>query len=110
MEKSKTRTIQSLLLTLALMVAALGVSPAAVAAEKKMVKDPSTGEMVEAPRYGGTFTYGYSGPTEAHVDAWWGHLFPLMLGPGVLERPTIANWAIDRNEWAINGADTPTQF
>ena len=47
--------MQSLLLTLTLMLAALGVSPAAMAVE--MVKDPTTGEMVEAPQYGGTLTY-----------------------------------------------------
>ena len=29
----------------------------AAAAEKEMVLDPRTGEMVEAPRYGGTLTY-----------------------------------------------------
>ena len=29
----------------------------AAAAEKEMVLDPTTGEMVEAPRYGGTLTY-----------------------------------------------------
>ena len=51
--------MQSILLTLTLMVAALGVGSAAVAAE--MVKDPSTGEMVEAPRYGGTLTYATAG-------------------------------------------------
>ena len=51
MEKSKTRTIQSLLLTLILMVAALGVGPAA--AEKKMVKDPSTGEWWPRPSMAG---------------------------------------------------------
>ena len=28
----------------------------AAAVEKEMVLDPSTGEMVEAPRYGGTIT------------------------------------------------------
>ena len=51
MGKNKTRTIQSLLLTFILMVAALGVSSAAMAAE--MVKDPTTGEMVEALNMGG---------------------------------------------------------
>ena len=48
--------LQAMLLTLTLMVAALGVS-SAVAAEKKMVKDPATGEMVTEPEYGGTLTY-----------------------------------------------------
>ncbi len=45
--------IQAVVLTLTLMVAALGVFPAVVAAQK-MVKDPSTGKMVTAPEYGGT--------------------------------------------------------
>ena len=110
MEKSKTRKMQSLLLTFILMVAALWVSPAAVAADKKMVTDPSTGKMVTAPEYGGTLTTGYSGAEGAHSDNWWGHLFGLLYVPGVLEKPTIANWAINRNEWAINSANTPTQF
>ncbi len=102
MEKSKTRKMQSLLLTFILMVAALWVSPAAVAADKKMVTDPSTGKMVTAPEYGRTLTTGYSGAEGAHSDNWWGHLFGLLYVPGVLEKPTIANWAINRNEWAIN--------
>ena len=45
--------LQSLLLTLTLMVAAFGVFPTMVVAQK-MVKDPSTGKMVSAPKYGGT--------------------------------------------------------
>ena len=45
--------MQSLLLTFTLMVAALGVFPSVVVAQK-MVKDPSTGKMVSAPKYGGT--------------------------------------------------------
>ena len=53
-QKSKA-TFSAILLTLTLMVAALGVSPA-IAAEKKMVKDPTTGKMVTAPEYGGTLT------------------------------------------------------
>ena len=55
-QKSKS-TFSAILLTLTLMVAAFWVSPAAVAAEKKMVTDPSTGKMVTAPEYGGTITY-----------------------------------------------------
>ena len=49
--------MQSLLLTLTLVVTAFWVSQAAMAAEKKMVTDPTTGEMVTAPEYGGTLTY-----------------------------------------------------
>ena len=54
-QKSKS-TFSATLLTLTLMVAALGVSSAAVAAEKKMVKDPTTGKMVSAPEWCGTLT------------------------------------------------------
>ena len=78
----------------------------AAAAEKEMVLDPSTGKMVEAPRYGGTFTYAVNFPEPGHIDLWWGHLFGTYV-PGVLEKPSIANWAIDRNEWRMNTANTP---
>ena len=37
--------------------AATEEAPAA-AADKEMVTDPATGEMVSAPEYGGTITYG----------------------------------------------------
>ena len=43
----------------------------AAAAEKEMVLDPSTGKMVEAPRYGGTFTYAVNFPEPGHIDLWW---------------------------------------
>ena len=56
MQKSKTRTIQALLLAFILATFALWMGPA-VAAEKKMVKDPSTGKMVTAPEYGGTISF-----------------------------------------------------
>ena len=49
-------TFSATLLALILMVTALGVG-LAIAAEKKMVKDPSTGKMVTAPEYGGTLTF-----------------------------------------------------
>ena len=48
--------LQSLLLTLTLMVTAFWVSPAAA---QKYVTDPSTGKVVTAPEYGGTLTYPY---------------------------------------------------
>ena len=70
-QKSKS-TLSAILLSLTMMVAALGVS-SAVAAEKKMVKDPTTGKMVTAPEYGGTFTgvYGYTG-WPGRTDSWFG--------------------------------------
>lgn len=60
-----------------------------------LIKDPSTGEMVEKPRYGGTIT----GIFYANVTAWdtyrndpanqW-------ILDYYLEKPLIANWAVDR--------------
>ena len=105
-QKSKS-TFSAILLTLTLMVAALGVG-LAIAAEKKYVTDPTTGKVVSAPEYGGTLTTGYASAVAAHSDSWWGHNFGLAEKNGVLEKPAIANWAIDRNEWAINSANTPT--
>ncbi len=46
--------LQSLLLTLTLMVAAFGVSPVAA---RKYVTDPFTGKVVTTPEYSGTITY-----------------------------------------------------
>ena len=71
----------------------------AAAAEKEMVRDPATGKIVTAPEYGGTITYGRSGKTGAHSDAWfiggWAtHYISL-----VNEKLGIGNWAIDRNEF-----------
>ena len=40
----------------------------AAAAEKEMVLDPRTGEMVEAPRYGGTLTYATVMPETGTAD------------------------------------------
>ena len=91
-QKSKS-TFSTILLTLTLMVAALGVSSAAVAAEKKMVKDPTTDEMVSASEYGGTLT--------VQLQAWAGAVDPYFgypnTGPtdGVGEKLGIMNWAVD---------------
>ena len=56
------RTCLAVLAGLALAATGAWASPAAeeapaAAMEKEMVLDSTTGEMVEAPRYGGTLTY-----------------------------------------------------
>ena len=79
----------------------------AAAAEKEMVRDPSTGKMVEAPRYGGTLTYATNMPETGGSDAVVNGRSGLMLVQGVLEKPAISDWAIDRNETARNSSDTP---
>ena len=82
-QKSKS-TFSAILLTLTLMVAVLWVFPAAVA-EQKMVKDPRTGEMVEAPRYGGTLTYATNMPETGGSDAVVNLASGLLLVQGVRE-------------------------
>ena len=99
-QKSSSK-FSAILLTLTLMVAALGVS-SAVGAEKKMVKDPRTGEMVEAPRYGGTLTYATVIAETGSADSFFVGHSAIMLANAVLEKPAIANWALDRNEWGMS--------
>ena len=88
-----------ILLTLTLMVAALGVS-SAVGAEKKMVKDPTTGEMVSAPEYGGSLTFAKRRITPA-PDMYHGHA--LSVGSVVIEKLAVVDWAIDRNKYPMVG-------
>ena len=103
MEKSVTRKIQSLLLILTLMVTAFWVSLATVTAQE-MVKDPATGEMVEAPRYGGTITYPNATGIGEHADIWYGTHIGSTIITGVLEKISIPNWAIDRDVWDMRSA------
>ena len=92
--------IQAVLLTLTLMVGALGVFPAMVAAQK-MVKDPFTGEMISAPKYGGTirpivnFKNEGIDPYYRYTSGFWISLTNEKLG-GV-------DWAVDRS---VVGFDT----
>ena len=77
----------------------------AAAAEKEMVLDPTTGEMVEAPRYGGTLTYAERIEPPG-TDPWdQGH------GPravdGVAEKLAIGNWGIDRDEFGFGTRYVP---
>ena len=69
----------------------------AAMAEKEMVLDPTTGEMVEAPRYGGTITYPlieeYDNPDVVLSGPWGSQFFT-----GVLEKLGTPDWGIDRAE------------
>ena len=93
MEKSKTRKMQSLLLTFILMVAALWVSPAAA---QKYVTDPTTGEVVTAPEYGGTLTFVQPGYEENQIDPYYCCGAPYFIG-GVSETLGISDWGVDRD-------------
>ena len=85
---------------------ATGAEEEAAAADKKYVTDPTTGEVVTAPEYGGTFTYaskdGHKNP-DIVLSGFWGKRFI----SGVLEKLSITNWGIDRAEWDFAGSDAP---
>ena len=95
MKTRKNGIIQSILLTLTLMVATLWVS-SAVAAEKEMVKDPSTGMMVLKPQHGGTLTAVLLTRPYDHGDSWVTHGAGLVSGP-VTDKIGQADWALDRS-------------
>ena len=101
--------LQSLLLTLTLMVAAFWVSPAAVAADKKMVTDPSTGKVVTAPEYGGTLTYPYNRVSD-NVDPFVVGFEAGWLIDGVNEKLALGDWALDREEFDWTDNFVPTRF
>ena len=97
------RTCLAVLCGLVLTATGLGAAAAeeepAAAMEKEMVLDPSTGKMVSAPEYGGTFTYATS--LEApHADTHVSHL-PGLVTSGVTEKLGIMDWAIDRDVFAF---------
>ena len=71
-----------------------------------MVLDPSTGEMVEAPRYGGTITYARANLGE-HTDVWFIGGFAHHWISEVIEKLVIGDWAIDRNEYDWRTFDMP---
>ena len=106
------RTCLAVLCGLALTATGLWAAAAeeepAAAMEKEMVLDPTTGKMVSAPEYGGTFTWGdaLGAPhCDPHIHGW---------GPraidGVAEKLGIRDWAADRAEISFGGTWTPLRF
>ena len=88
-----------------LWAAAASEEPAA-AVEKEMVLDPSTGEMVEAPQYGGSVTYGRPNYGE-HTDAWFIGGWATHYVSEVVEKLVIVNWAYDRSVNDLRTYDLP---
>ena len=79
----------------------------AAAVEKEMVLDPSTGEMISAPEYGGTFTYALKeepGDIDAVLAGGWGSIIYNL----VLENLTIQDWSTPRDEHDFAVALPPT--
>ena len=98
-QKSSSK-LSATLLALILGLIVLWTGSAAVAAEKKYVTDPSTGKVVSAPEYGGTLTHIELNLADS-TDTWFhGGAVPTALISTVLEKPSIGDWGIDREEYA----------
>ena len=97
------RKYLAVLIGLALTATAVWASAAAeeesgAAMEKEMVMDPSTGEMVTAPRYGGTLTFaktGTSASADIVVPGGWAEA---LIDP-VLEKLGMSDWAAPRDQF-----------
>ena len=77
------------------------------AAKREMVLDPTTGEMISAPEYGGTFTYALKeepASTDAVVSGPWA----LGIAGLVVEMVSIADWSVPRDEFDFVILDPPT--
>ena len=101
MDNQKSRsTFSATLPALILGLMVLWTGSAAVAAEKKKVKDPSTGEMVSAPEYGGTFTWAYKENPVGSDSV----IQCIMVGGTVdvvLEKLAHADWATPRDKFGF---------
>ena len=104
-----TRTLAvALVLVLAatgLWAAGEGEQGSAAAAEKEYVTDPTTGQRIAAPEYGGTFTYVWQN-LQTKIDN-----YPTRHGDpvqgGVTEMLSIADWGIDRSVYDHKSRPTP---
>ena len=75
-------------------------------AGKKYVTDPTTGKVVVAPEYGGTITFA-TGPEPSNPDALIAGQWSSRFVAGVLEKPALGDWGIDRNEWDFQYLQVP---
>ena len=86
-----------------------GDAAAADTAAKVYVTDPSTGMVVEAPRYGGSLTWALKNPDDVPVDAWISGRAPSITSL-VVEKLGIIDWAIDRNKHPYFTGHVPPEF
>ena len=77
----------------------------AAAAERELVRDPTTGKMILAPRYGGTFSFAAVG-TPPSADVWYTHHSYEAIN-GVNETLALGDWGLDRNVFAFNSDVIP---
>ena len=72
---------------------------------KKYVTDPTTGEVVVAPEYGGTLTYVKS-IEPANIDPYFRYSAGVTIS-GVNEKLGMTNWGIDRDVYAYRTTYNP---
>ena len=86
-----------------------------VVVEKEVVKevptgyvtDPTTGEVVGAPQYGGTFTYQAPGVIQEMADPYLANFEGGRPTAGVIEVLLMGNWGISRDEFDFKGMFRP---
>ena len=82
---------------------------AAVAADKKYVTDPTTGEVVVAPEYGGTLTFAKNS-WPPNTDTLAGGRSASQWVFGVLDKPAVADWGINRDTYPFHMSWPPIEF
>ena len=72
------------------------------------VTDPTTGKAVTKPQYGGTLTTvrTWMGP---HTDTFYRPNASIFVS-GVIERPAMLDWAIDRDVWHLASSYYPPEY
>ena len=103
--KTGLAVLCGLILTATGLWAAGAEEESAAAADKKYVTDPTTGKVVVAPEYGGTFTFA-NGAEPPHADAGLNAVVGLAVS-GVIETLGIMNWGMDRDEFSFSTPYTP---
>ena len=79
-------------------------------AGKTYVTDPSTGNVVTAPEYGGTLTYTYRAIQGGNTDPHTKDIKPMGLINLVNEKLGIVDWATPRDKNALNTDFVPMEF
>ena len=76
------------------------------AADREMVRDPATGQMILKPQYGGSIAEALH-RDEGHLDLWWGAQNGRTAVNLFLQELGIVDWTIDRDEWSLQSNYTP---
>ena len=97
MVKKHMAVLVGLALTATGLQAAGAAEEGSAAADRSYVTDPTTGKVVVAPEYGGTFTHAYC-CSPPDFDSLYGHGGGRRAGfAGVVEKLGWVDWAMDRN-------------